>query len=272
MRVLIVEDELKMATLIRRGLMAEGLAADVAVRGEDALWMAGATEYDAIVLDVQLPGIDGFETCRRLREEGVRTPVLMLTARGAVRDRVAGLDDELEGTIEADLRVRARDVAALVSESRRAGTPVTVDGTAGRLVQVLDLRNRAIAGSQGLGDRSVLSNAELRAARERELLLERGAGDGVLLLARRVGRQDVVVVGASLRSRAEARDALLTALLVAGPAVLVLAVLAGYGVAFFALRPVEAMRRRAAALTAADADGRLPVPLPGTSSQRSAKR
>jgi two-component system, OmpR family, response regulator len=92
MRVLIVEDELKMAKLIRRGLMAQGLAADVALKGEDALWMAGATEYDAIVLDVQLPGIDGVETCRRMRDDGVATPVLMLTARGAVQDRVAGLN------------------------------------------------------------------------------------------------------------------------------------------------------------------------------------
>ena len=91
-RVLIVEDELKMAKLIRRGLMTEGLAADVAIKGEDALWMAAATDYDAMVLDIHLPGIDGFETCRRLRSDGVRTPVLMLTARGAVRDRVAGLD------------------------------------------------------------------------------------------------------------------------------------------------------------------------------------
>ena len=92
MRVLIVEDELKMAKLIRRGLMADGLAADVAIKGEDALWMAGATEYDAIVLDVQLPGIDGFETTRELRGDGITTPVLMLTARGAVHDRVNGLD------------------------------------------------------------------------------------------------------------------------------------------------------------------------------------
>jgi two-component system OmpR family response regulator len=92
MRVLIVEDEAKMADLIRRGLTDDGLAADVAPRGEDALWMAGATEYDAIVLDVLLPGIDGFEVCRRLRSEGVRTPVLMLTARDAVDDRVRGLD------------------------------------------------------------------------------------------------------------------------------------------------------------------------------------
>ena len=92
MRVLIVEDEVKMASLIRRGLRREGISADVAVKGEDALWMAEATEYDAIVLDLMLPGIDGLEVCRRLRNEGVWSPVLMLTARDAVRDRVAGLD------------------------------------------------------------------------------------------------------------------------------------------------------------------------------------
>lgn len=92
MRILVVEDEPKMAALVRRGLVEEGMAADVAATGEDALWMAGATAYDAIVLDVMLPGIDGFETCRRLRESGVWAPVLMLTARDAVEDRVAGLD------------------------------------------------------------------------------------------------------------------------------------------------------------------------------------
>ena len=92
MRVLIVEDEVKMAALIRRGLIGDGLAADVAIKGEDALWMAGSTEYDAIVLDVMLPGIDGFEVCKRLRDEGLWTPILMLTARDSVRDRVAGLD------------------------------------------------------------------------------------------------------------------------------------------------------------------------------------
>ena len=92
MRVLVVEDEVKMAALIRRGLREEGMAVDVTERGEDALWMAGSTEFDAIVLDVMLPGIDGFETCRRLRSDGVWSPVLMLTARDAVEDRVAGLD------------------------------------------------------------------------------------------------------------------------------------------------------------------------------------
>jgi two-component system OmpR family response regulator len=92
MRVLIVEDDVKMASLLRRGLVEEGLAADVARTGDDALWMAEATEYDAIVLDVMLPGADGFEVCRRLRESGRWSPVLMLTARDAVEDRVAGLD------------------------------------------------------------------------------------------------------------------------------------------------------------------------------------
>ncbi len=92
MRILIVEDHPKMAALIRRGLRKEGMATDVSGNGEDALWRAGATEYDAIILDVMLPGIDGFEVCRRLRAEGVWAPILMLTARDAVRDRVAGLD------------------------------------------------------------------------------------------------------------------------------------------------------------------------------------
>jgi two-component system OmpR family response regulator len=92
MRVLIVEDEPKMAALLRRGLVAEGMAVDVAGDGEDAIPRAEATTYDAIVLDVMLPGIDGFEVCRRLRDAGVWAPVLMLTARDAVRDRVAGLD------------------------------------------------------------------------------------------------------------------------------------------------------------------------------------
>ena len=92
MRILIVEDELRMASLIRRGLLAEGLAADVAPSGEDALWMAESHDYDAIVLDVMLPDVDGFEVCRRLRNAGVWSPVLMLTARDSVDDRVHGLD------------------------------------------------------------------------------------------------------------------------------------------------------------------------------------
>jgi two-component system, OmpR family, response regulator len=92
MRVLMVEDDVKMAALVRRGLAEDGHAADVAGTGEDAVWMAQAHPYDAIVLDVMLPGLSGFETCKRLRDEGVWSPVLMLTARDGVEDRVAGLD------------------------------------------------------------------------------------------------------------------------------------------------------------------------------------
>ena len=92
MRVLIVEDEAKLANLVRRGLTREGMAVDVVGSGEDALPRAEATDYDAVVLDVMLPGMDGFEVCRRLRLAEVDSPILMLTARDSVRDRVAGLD------------------------------------------------------------------------------------------------------------------------------------------------------------------------------------
>ena len=90
--MLVVEDEKKLGELLGRGLREEGYAADVADRGESALWMAQAVDYDAIVLDVMLPGVDGFEVCRRLRRAGVWAPVLMLTARDAIEDRVIGLD------------------------------------------------------------------------------------------------------------------------------------------------------------------------------------
>jgi two-component system OmpR family response regulator len=90
--VLIVEDEPKLAALLRRGLRKEGMAVDLAAQGEEAVWKAESTEYDAIILDLMLPGIDGLEVCRRIRDADVWSPVLMLTARDAVRDRVAGLD------------------------------------------------------------------------------------------------------------------------------------------------------------------------------------
>ena len=92
MRVLVVEDETRMAGLLERALREEGHAVDVAADGPEGLWLATENVYGAVVLDVTLPGLDGFQLCRRLRESGRWVPVLMLTARDAVGDRVRGLD------------------------------------------------------------------------------------------------------------------------------------------------------------------------------------
>jgi two-component system OmpR family response regulator len=113
MRLLVVEDDPKLGGLLRRGLSEHGNATDLARCGEDALWMAGAHNYDAILLDVMLPGLDGFQTCERLRAEGVWAPVLMLTARDAVEDRIVGLDSGADDYLTkpfsiAELRARLR--------------------------------------------------------------------------------------------------------------------------------------------------------------------
>jgi two-component system, OmpR family, response regulator len=129
-RVLVVEDEVELLSLIHKGLREEGLLADVAIKGEDAIWMAAATPYDVVVLDLMLPGIDGFETCRQLREQGVRTPILMLTARDAVEDRIEGLDTGADdymskpfdfGELLARLRALARRGPAERGTSLRVG-------------------------------------------------------------------------------------------------------------------------------------------------------
>jgi two-component system OmpR family response regulator len=130
MRLLVIEDDVKMAALLRRGLSEEGSAVDVARTGEDGVWMAAATEYDAVVLDVMLPGIDGFEACRRMRDEGVWAPVLLLTARDSVEDRVAGLDGGADDYLTkpfsfAELSARLR---ALVRRGRPERPPVLTAG------------------------------------------------------------------------------------------------------------------------------------------------
>ena len=116
MRVLLVEDDAPMAAAIRRGLRVEGIAAEVAARGRVALDMTRNGEFDAIVLDIMLPDLDGFETCRRLRASGVWTPVIMLTARDTVEDRVRGLDEGADDYLTkpfslAELLARLRAVA-----------------------------------------------------------------------------------------------------------------------------------------------------------------
>ncbi len=123
MRALVVEDELKMAALIRRGLTEEGYAADIARSGDDALWMARATPYDVVVLDVMLPGQDGFAVCRELRENGVWAPVLMLTARDSIEDRVSGLDSGADDYLTkpfsfAELLARLRALSRRGAERR----------------------------------------------------------------------------------------------------------------------------------------------------------
>jgi len=92
MRVLVVEDEIRLASLLRRGLSEDGFAVDVAESGEDVLDLLQTTTYDILILDVMLPGIDGLEVCRTMRKSRIATPVLLLTARDAIADRVAGLD------------------------------------------------------------------------------------------------------------------------------------------------------------------------------------
>ena len=92
MRVLVVEDEKRLATGLKRGLEAEGFAADVALDGPDGLWMARENPYDAIVLDIMLPGINGYKVCAALREEGNWTPILMLTAKDGELDEAEALD------------------------------------------------------------------------------------------------------------------------------------------------------------------------------------
>jgi two-component system OmpR family response regulator len=115
-RVLIVEDEVKLASLIRKVLKEDGLVADVAIKGEDAVWMAHAHAYSVLVLDINLPGIDGFETCNRLRRAGLQTPILMLTARDAVDDRIRGLDTGAD-----DYVVKPFDIGELLARIRALG-------------------------------------------------------------------------------------------------------------------------------------------------------
>jgi two-component system OmpR family response regulator len=133
MRILVAEDELKMASLLARGLTEEGHAVDVERTGSGALRMARAVEYDAVVLDLMLPELDGVQVCRQLREAGVWTPVLMLTARDAVADRVTGLeagaDDYLVKPFAyEELAARLRALARRAVPGARRPEPVLAAG------------------------------------------------------------------------------------------------------------------------------------------------
>ena len=113
MRLLLVEDEPRAAQLLSKGLREQAYAVDVAHDGHHALYQAAITEYDAVVLDVMMPGIDGFEVCRQLRRKGSNVPVLMLTARDAVDSRILGLDSGAD-----DYLVKPFDFGELLARLR----------------------------------------------------------------------------------------------------------------------------------------------------------
>jgi DNA-binding response OmpR family regulator len=124
MRVLLVEDEPRAAQMLAKGLREQSYAVDIARNGRDALYQVAITEYDAVVLDVMLPGVDGFEVCRELRREGSNIPVLMLTAKDAVEARISGLDSGAD-----DYLVKPFDLGELLARLRavirRGRLPVT---------------------------------------------------------------------------------------------------------------------------------------------------
>ncbi len=157
MRMLIVEDDERLAGALRRGFEAEGVTVDVVKAGEEALWRASATDFSVIVLDLMLPGIDGMETCRRLRDGEVWSPILMLTARDAVRDRVDGLNsgaddylvkpfsfEELLARVRALARREASPRPAILAVGDLRLNPVTHQVLRGEAAIELSAREVAI--------------------------------------------------------------------------------------------------------------------------------
>lgn len=132
MRVLVVEDEPKMADVIRRALQREGYSVDLAPTGSEAMWFIESVSFDAVVLDAMIPPPDGFEICRRLRAADVWTPVLMLTARDAVADRVAGLDSGADDYLTKPFAI-AELLARLRAMTRREPVARPVQMTVGDL-------------------------------------------------------------------------------------------------------------------------------------------
>ena len=121
MRVLVVEDERRLAAALKRGLEAEGFATDVALDGTDGLWLATENDYDGIILDIMLPGVNGFQICDRLRKAGDWTPILMLTAKDGEYDQAEALDGGADGYL-----VKPFSYVVLVAQLRavmRRGRP-----------------------------------------------------------------------------------------------------------------------------------------------------
>jgi len=120
MRLLLVEDDTRIARFVAKGLREQAYAVDVAATGEDALYQAAINTYDLIILDVMIPGKDGFAVCRELRKSGQRMPILMLTARDAVEDRITGLDHGADDYLTKPFEFREL-LARLRALLRRSG-------------------------------------------------------------------------------------------------------------------------------------------------------
>jgi DNA-binding response OmpR family regulator len=145
MRVLVVEDERRVASFVARSLRERSCAVDIASNGRQALDSAHATEYDLILLDLRLPDIDGLEVCRRLRQNGIETPILMLTARGLVDERVRGLDAGAD-----DYLVKPFALAELHARIRALGRRGLNRGVELRFADLtLDRRRRAVTRGGG---------------------------------------------------------------------------------------------------------------------------
>jgi len=168
MRILVIEDERKIASFIQRGLKEEKYAVDVAYDGEKGLYLADINEYDLIVLDILLPGKDGIYICRELRNEGSNTPILMLTARDKIEDKVSGLNvgaddyltkpfafDEFLARVRALLRRRGPEKTTLLKlgdleldqlghKVKRAGKDITLTSKEYALLEYLMLHARQV--------------------------------------------------------------------------------------------------------------------------------
>lgn len=126
MRILVIEDERRLANIIKKGLTEDGFVVDAVYDGEEGQYLAESEEYDLIVLDIMLPKVDGLTVCRELRSKGIKIPILVLTAKSEVEDKVAGLDsgaDDYMAKPFSFLELRSR-IHALIRRSRQEASPV----------------------------------------------------------------------------------------------------------------------------------------------------
>jgi len=172
MRILVVEDEHKIASYIKRGLEEENYAVDLVYNGRDAMDWSEATSYDFIVLDILLPGMDGISVCRGLRKQGFQTPILMLTARDSIDDRVAGLDAGADDYLIKPFSMK--ELLARLRALRRRSTDVLKSSVLQVADLTLDLRSHRVQRGQKTVELTAKEYAVLECLmREKECVLSR---------------------------------------------------------------------------------------------------